>query len=113
DARRSVLPAGAGFRATFALTIPDLAHDGDGSAAGVAAGRFIARVAHAPLPATSTDRNDAESQARLPDAVQDTVRHHRRDSVAGAGHRRERRDLLPLRPVPAPAAAGHGTGAAG
>ena len=48
----------------------------------------------------------AEPQVRAADAVQDAVRHDRRDRVAGARHRRERGDLLAVQPAAAAAAAG-------
>ena len=48
----------------------------------------------------------AQPQARAPHAVQDAVRHPRRDRLARARHRRERGDLLAVQPDAAAAAAG-------
>ena len=54
-----------------------------------------------------------QPEARLPHPVQDAVRHRRRHRLAGARHRRQRRDLLAVQPDAAPAAAGPGAGSAG
>src|SRR5580765_6752873 len=48
----------------------------------------------------------AQPQVRPPDAVQDPLCHDRGHLVAGAGHRRERGDLLAVQPAPDETAAG-------
>ena len=54
-----------------------------------------------------------QPQARVPDAVQEPLCHHRRRRVAGAGDRGEYRHLFAVPPAHPSIAAGSGAGAAG
>ena len=55
-----------------------------------------------------TEAPNVQSEARVPNAVQVPVRHHRRDHLAGAGDRGERGHLLHFQSHAAPAASGAG-----
>src|SRR5690348_18389757 len=56
---------------------------------------------------------NGQPEARPPHAPQVAVRHLRGGAVLGSGHRRERRDLLDVRPAVAATAAGARSGTLG